>query len=46
MSAQKRATVSFDPSLPQALRVKAASTDHSVSGLVTQAISCEMSWRA
>jgi plasmid stability protein len=38
MPAQKRATVYFDPSLHKALRVKAASTDRSVSDLVNQAI--------
>jgi plasmid stability protein len=38
MPAQKRATVYFDPSLHKALRVKAASTDQSVSDLVNQAI--------
>jgi plasmid stability protein len=34
----KRATVYFDPSLHKALRVKAASTDRSVSDLVNDAI--------
>ena len=38
MPAQKRATVYFDPSLHKALRIKAASTDRSVSDLVNQAI--------
>lgn len=38
MPAQKRATVYFDPSLHKALRVKAASTERSVSDLVNQAI--------
>ena len=38
MTALKRATVYFDPSLHQALRVKAASTDQSVSDLVNAAI--------
>lgn len=38
MSSLKRATVYFDPSLHQALRVKAASTDLSVSDLVNAAV--------
>jgi len=38
MPAQKRATVYFDPSLHRALRVKAASTERSISDLVNQAI--------
>jgi hypothetical protein len=38
MPAQKRATVYFDPSLHKALRVKAASTERSISDLVNQAI--------
>ena len=38
MSSLKRATVYFDPSLHQALRVKAASTDVSVSDLVNAAV--------
>lgn len=38
MPAQKRATVYFDPSLHKALRVKAASTERSLSDLVNQAI--------
>jgi len=38
MSFLKRATVYFDPSLHQALRVKAASTDLSVSDLVNAAV--------
>lgn len=37
-SAQKRATVYFDPSLHRALRVKAAETDRSVSDLVNEAV--------
>jgi hypothetical protein len=36
--APKRATVYFDPSLHQALRVKAAQTDRSLSELVNTAI--------
>ncbi len=38
MSSLKRATVYFDPSLHQALRVKAASTDLSISDLVNAAV--------
>jgi plasmid stability protein len=38
MPTQKRATVYFDPSLHKALRVKAASTERSISDLVKQAI--------
>lgn len=38
MPTQKRATVYFDPSLHRALRVKAASTERSISDLVNQAI--------
>ena len=38
MPAQKRATVYFDPSLHKALRVKAASTERSISELVNEAI--------
>jgi plasmid stability protein len=38
MPTQKRATVYFDPSLHKALRVKAASTERSISDLVNQAI--------
>ncbi len=37
-SAQKRATVYFDPSLHRALRLKAAETDRSVSDLVNEAV--------
>jgi hypothetical protein len=35
---RKRATVYFDSSLHKALRVKAAQTDHSLSGLVNTAV--------
>jgi hypothetical protein len=35
---QKRATVYFDPQLHQALRIKAAETDRSVSDLVNEAV--------
>ena len=38
MPSQKRATIYFDPSLHKALRVKAASTERSISELVNQAI--------
>lgn len=38
MATLKRAAVYFDPSLHRALRVKAASTDQSVSDLVNAAI--------
>ncbi len=38
MSDLKRATVYFDPSLHKALRLKAAQTEHSVSGLVNAAV--------
>jgi hypothetical protein len=38
MADHKRATVYFDPSIHQALRVKAAQTDHSVSELVNVAV--------
>lgn len=38
MSKVKRATVYFDPSLHQALRVKAAETDRSLSELVNDAV--------
>jgi len=34
----KRATVYFDPALHQALRVKAAETDRSMSDLVNEAV--------
>ncbi|MCZ6768648.1 MAG: CopG family transcriptional regulator, partial [Acidobacteria bacterium] len=37
-NAQKRATVYFDPRLHQALRIKAAETDRSVSDLVNEAV--------
>ena len=37
-SAQKRATVYFDPYLHRALRLKAAETDRSVSELVNEAV--------
>ena len=35
---QKRATVYFDPGLHQALRLKAAETDRSISELVNEAV--------
>jgi hypothetical protein len=38
MSATKRATVYFDPSLHKALRLKSAQTDHSLSDLVNAAV--------
>lgn len=38
MSTLKRATVYFDPSLHKALRIKAASTERSLSDLVNAAI--------
>lgn len=38
MPTLKRATVYFDPSLHKALRIKAASTDRSLSDLVNAAI--------
>ncbi len=38
MSDLKRATVYFDPSLHKALRLKAAQTEVSVSGLVNAAV--------
>jgi hypothetical protein len=38
MSDLKRATVYFDPSLHKALRLKAAQTEDSVSGLVNAAV--------
>ncbi len=34
----KRATIYFDPDLHKALRLKAASTDHSISELVNEAV--------
>ena len=37
-TAQKRATVYFDPYLHRALRLKAAATDRSVSELVNDAV--------
>lgn len=37
-SAQKRATVYFDPLLHRALRLKAAETDRSISELVNEAV--------
>ena len=38
MSTLKRATVYFDPALHRALRIKAASTERSLSDLVNDAI--------
>ena len=38
MPSQKRATVYFDPTLHRALRIKAASTERSLSDLVNAAI--------
>ncbi|MCH8895997.1 MAG: CopG family transcriptional regulator [Proteobacteria bacterium] len=37
-TAQKRATVYFDPLLHRALRLKAAATDRSISELVNEAV--------
>ena len=37
-TAQKRATVHFDPLLHRALRLKAAETDRSISELVNEAV--------
>ena len=37
-NSQKRATVYFDPALHQALRVKSAETDRSMSDLVNEAV--------
>jgi predicted HicB family RNase H-like nuclease len=37
-TAQKRATVYFDPFLHRALRLKAAATDRSISELVNDAV--------
>ena len=37
-TAQKRATVYFDPFLHRALRLKAAATDRSISELVNEAV--------
>ena len=37
-SKAKRATIYLDPQLHQALRIKAAETDHSISDLVNEAI--------
>ena len=37
-SAQKRATVYFDPFLHRALRLKSAETDRSISELVNEAV--------
>ncbi len=39
----KRSTVYFDPAIHQALRVKAASTNLSVSDLVNEAVRVQMS---
>lgn len=38
MGASKRATVYFDPEIHQALRLKAAVTDRSISDLVNEAV--------
>jgi len=38
MEDSKRATVYFDPSVHQALRLKAAATDRSISDLVNDAV--------
>ncbi len=38
MEALKRATVSFDPAIHQALRLKAAATDRTISELVNEAV--------
>ena len=37
-TAQKRATIYFDPSLHRALRLQAAATDRSISELVNEAV--------
>ena len=37
-TAQKRATIYFDPSLHKALRLQAAATDRSISELVNEAV--------
>ena len=37
-TSQKRATIYFDPDIHQALRVKAAETDQSISELVNAAV--------
>ncbi len=41
-TAQKRATVYFDPYLHRALRLKAAETDCSVSELVNEAVKASL----
>ena len=41
-TAQKRATVYFDPSLHHALRLKAAETDRSISELVNEAVKASL----
>jgi hypothetical protein len=38
MSTPKRATVYFDPDIHRALRLKAASTDQSISDMVNEAV--------
>jgi plasmid stability protein len=38
METQKRATVYFDPEVHQALRLKAAATDRSISDMVNEAV--------
>ena len=42
-TAQKRATVYFDPALHRALRLKAAETERSVSALVNEAVRAALS---
>ncbi len=42
MSPSKRATVYFEPELHKALRMKAASTDRSLSDLVNAAVRLEL----
>lgn len=41
-TAQKRATVYFDPFLHRALRLKAAATDRSISELVNDAVKASL----
>lgn len=42
-TAQKRATVYFDPALHRALRLKAAETDRSLSEIVNEAVKLSLS---
>lgn len=43
MATLKRATVYFDPTLHRALRIKAASTERSISDLVNAAVQASLS---